>query len=188
MKESEFGYKGHRNSYTELNEVYFWTITINKWQHLLMPDENKMIVINSLQWLVQQQLIKIYGYVIMPNHIHLMWEQLCMNGKEFPKNSFEKFTAKNLVNKMKQMKDMALKNYVVTATDRQHNIWLRDPLAIKVFSRHMAAQKLEYMHLNPMQPHWLLCNSPAEYRFSSAKFYEQNVDEFGLHTHFREVF
>ena len=118
MKESEFGYKGHRNSYTELNEVYFWTITINKWQHLLMPDENKMIVINSLQWLVQQQLIKIYGYVIMPNHIHLMWEQLCMNGKEFPKNSFEKFTAKNLVNKMKQMKDPLLQNYAVTASDR----------------------------------------------------------------------
>jgi len=102
MKESEFNYKGHRNSYTELNEVYFWTITINKWQHLLMPDENKMIAINSLQWLVQQQLIKIYGYVLMPNHIHLMWEQMCMKGKEFPKNSFEKFTAKTLVNKMKQ--------------------------------------------------------------------------------------
>jgi hypothetical protein len=89
---------------------------------------------------------------------------------------------------MKQLKDIALKNYAVTATDRQHNIWLRDPLAVKVFSRDMAAQKLDYMHLNPMQPHWLLCNSPAEYRFSSAKFYEQNVDEFGLLTHFREVF
>ena len=86
--------KIHRNLYTELNEVYFWTITINKWQHLLQPEENKMIVINSLQWLVQKGLIKIYGYVIMPNHIHLMWEQLLMNGKEFPKNSFEKFTAK----------------------------------------------------------------------------------------------
>jgi hypothetical protein len=45
MKESEFLYKGHRNSYTELNEVYFWTITINKWQHLLKSDDNKMIVI-----------------------------------------------------------------------------------------------------------------------------------------------
>ena len=86
------------------------------------------------------------------------------------------------------MNDIVLKNYVVTATDRQHNIWLRDPLAVKVFSRDMAAQKLEYMHLNPMQPHWLLCNSPAEYRFSSAKFYEQNENEFGLLTHFREVF
>lgn len=74
MDAKDFKYKGHRNSYTELNEVYFWTITINKWQHLLKSTENKMIVISSLQWLVQKALVKIYGYVIMPNHIHLMWE------------------------------------------------------------------------------------------------------------------
>lgn len=48
-----------------------------------------------------------------------------------------------------------LKNYVVTATDRQYNIWLKDPLATKVFCSEMAAQKLNYMHLNPMQPNWL---------------------------------
>jgi hypothetical protein len=51
MKPAEFNYKGHRKGYTDLNEVYFWTITINQWQHLLKPDDNKMLVINSLQWL-----------------------------------------------------------------------------------------------------------------------------------------
>ena len=80
--------RAHRKSYTELNEVYFWTITINKWQHLLKPEQNKMIVINSLQWHVQKVLVKIYGYVIIPTHIHLMWQQLKINGKELPKNSF----------------------------------------------------------------------------------------------------
>ena len=60
-----------------------------------------MIVINSLQWLVQKELVKIYGYVIMPNHIHLMWEQLKINGSELPKNSFEKCTAKTFINNMK---------------------------------------------------------------------------------------
>ena len=185
---SEDYFKTHRNSYTELNEVYFWTITINNWQHLLQPEENKMIVINSLQWLVKNNLVKIYGYVIMPNHIHLMWDQLQMNGKEFPKNSFEKFTAKLLVKNMKANNDKALKNYSVTARDRQFNIWQRDPLAIKIFNREMAAQKLNYIHLNPMQPHWLLCKQPAEYKFSSAIFYEQQIDEFGLLNHFGEVF
>jgi hypothetical protein len=54
MNFKDFKYKGHRNSYTDLNEIYFWTITINKWQHLLKPADNKMIVINSLQLLVKQ--------------------------------------------------------------------------------------------------------------------------------------
>ena len=88
-------------------------------------------------------------------------EQLKMNGKEFPKDSFEKFTAKTLVNNMKAANDPALKaandpalkNNAVTAIDREYNIWLRDPLAIRILNKEMAAQKLDYMHLNPMQPH-----------------------------------
>ena len=105
---------------------------------------------NSLQWLVQSELVKIYGYVIIPNHIHLMWEQLKMNGNEFPKNGFEKFTAKTFINNMKASNEAALSNYAVTAVHRQHNIWKRDPLAIRIFNKEMAAQKLGYMHLNPM--------------------------------------
>ena len=31
------------------------------------------------------------------------------------------------------------------------------------------------MHLNPLQPHWFLCNHPAEYRFSSAILAEVGV-------------
>ena len=89
---------------------------------------------------------------------------------------------------MKAGNDVNLTNYAVAATDRQYNIWLRDPLAIRVFSREMAAQKLDYMHLNPMQPHWLLCSSPADYRFSSAKFCKQNMDGFRILTYFGEVF
>ena len=59
MEESYFKYKGFRNSYTEMNEVYFWTITVNNWQQLLQSDDNKMIVINNLRWLVQKELVKI---------------------------------------------------------------------------------------------------------------------------------
>ena len=124
----------------------------------------------------------------MPNHIYLLWKQLAMNGKEFPKNSFEKFTAKTFIEKMKANNDIALKDYKVRAVYRSYNIWLRDPLAIRVISRAMAAQKLDYMQLNPMQPHWLLCSRPADNRFSSAKLYDQNIDEFMMLTHFGEVF
>jgi REP element-mobilizing transposase RayT len=187
MEARDFRYKGHRNSYTELNELYFWTITINKWQHLLTSDENKMIIINSLQWLCINHLVQIFGYVIMPNHIHLLWMQLKMNGKEFPKNSFEKFTAKKFIEKMKHENDQELSKYTVNAEDRQHNIWQRDPLAIRVFSNEMAIQKLDYMHYNPSQFHWALCVNPEDYRFSSAAYYEKAFDEFNILTHISEL-
>ena len=182
MVSPRVSYAGHRNSYTESNEVYFWTITINNWNHLLQNDDNKLIVISSLQWLVQNRLVDIYGYVIMPNHIHLLWQQLKMNGKEFPKNSFEKFTAKSLVSKMKQQNDPELKKYEVAASDRKYNIWLRDPLAVRIFSKEMAEEQLDYVHDNPLQSHWNLCKMADEYRFSSAAFYLTGKDEFNLVT------
>ena len=83
-----------------------------------------MIVISSLQWLVQNELVEIYACVIIPNHIHLLWQQLRINGKEFPKNSFEKFTAKSLVKKMKQQNDPEIKKYEVQASGRKYNTWL----------------------------------------------------------------
>ena len=181
-------YQGHRNSYTELNAVYFWTITIKEWIHLLKCDEYKTIVIESLKWLCEKELVRIYGYVIMPNHIHLLWEQLKMNGKEFPKNSFEKFTAHQFRKKMEVENPEELKRFMVEASDRKYNFWQRDPLAVLVFSREMASQKLTYMHFNPLQEHWQLCKRPEEYCFSSASFYENNKDEFGILTHYMDVF
>ena len=44
-------------------------------------------------------------------------------------------------------------------------------------------EKLDYMHCNPLQPRWQLCKEPAEYKFSSAKFYETGEDEFNILTH-----
>ncbi len=84
-----FKYSGERKSFQSFNEVYFWTSAIKDWKHLLKKDEMKMIIIQSFQWLVQHELVNIYGYVVMDNHIHVLWEQLKMNGKESPKESFE---------------------------------------------------------------------------------------------------
>ncbi len=181
-------YQGHRNSYTELNEVYFWTLTIRDWIHLLKTDRYKEIITDSLKWLCDKELVKIYGYVIMPNHMHLLWEQLKMNGKEFPKNSFEKFTAHAFRKKLMIEYSQGLQKFAVNASDRQYNFWQRDPLAVRVFSRAMASQKLDYTHNNPLQQHWLLCNSAEEYRFSSAAFYQTGIDEFGILSHYMDAF
>lgn len=66
-----FKYSGERKSHQSLNEAYFWTSVIKDWKHLLKNDVMKMIVIQSFQWLVQHEPVHIYGYVIMPNHIHV---------------------------------------------------------------------------------------------------------------------
>ena len=52
----------------------FFTATILKWQHLLKPDKYKDVVMQSLQFLVRDKRILLFGFVIMPNHIHVIWQ------------------------------------------------------------------------------------------------------------------
>jgi hypothetical protein len=64
-------YTGTRKSFMKIGEVYFWTATINNWQHLLREDQFKDIIIQSLDNLSERKLIDVFAFTIMPNHIHL---------------------------------------------------------------------------------------------------------------------
>ena len=80
----------------------------------------------------------------MPNHIHVLWEQLKMNKKETPKESFEKFTGHVFLKRLRLNKEN-LKDYATQQKDRNYLFWQRDPLAIQITSRIMAGEKLDYM-------------------------------------------
>ncbi|MDQ0638510.1 REP element-mobilizing transposase RayT [Pedobacter sp. W3I1] len=83
-------FKDRRKSFLAYKETYFWTCTIKDWNHLFKLPYYKSIVVNSLKKLVNQNLIEVYGFVIMPNHIHLILKLLKPNGKERPSSSFLK--------------------------------------------------------------------------------------------------
>ena len=59
-----------------MNYPYFFTATILEWKHLLKPDKYKDIIIKSLLYLSEQNKVKVFGLVIMPNHIHLIYSPL----------------------------------------------------------------------------------------------------------------
>lgn len=90
-----------RNSKMVLNEAYFWTSTIHQWKHLLKLDKYKDIIVDSLMNLTSRDKIKVHGFFIMPNHIHLIWEMLQPNGKEIPYASFQKHTAHAILNDLR---------------------------------------------------------------------------------------
>ncbi len=176
----------NRNSDMLLNEVYFWTITIVGWKHLLKQDKCKEIILESLYNLVSRKLIKVYGFVLMPNHLHLIWEMLMMNQKEMPDSSFTKFTAHSFKKDLSINHPKVLEVFKSEKYDRQYQFWQRDPLAIKILDKDMLIQKLNYIHLNPLNERWNLVARPEESKWSSANYYETGLDEFNILTHFMD--
>mgnify|MGYP001547928990 len=167
-----------RKSYIEIGEIFFWTATINNWQRLLLKDEYKKVIINSLTYLSDLGKIDVFGFVIMPNHMHLIWRINELNGKETSQGSFLKFTAHEFKKILKTDKDNSLFSYAINAHNKAYEFWKRDSLAVHLFSKEMAFQKLDYIHYNPCTEYWQLAKEPADYLFSSAKYYERGVKDF----------
>ena len=74
----------------------FFTATILEWKKLLAPDKYKDIIIDSLTFLVKNNRVFIYGFVIMPNHIHLIWQMKENINPSHVQRDFLKFTAQQI--------------------------------------------------------------------------------------------
>jgi putative transposase len=162
--------KQKRKSNIELGTIVFWTATINKWIPLLQKDKYKDVIINTLDTLTVQKKIDVFCFVIMPNHIHLIWRINEMNGKESPLSSLLKYTAHEFKKMLVIDDDLNLAQFKVRAKNKQFEFWQRDSLVIEILSPEMAYQKLEYIHNNPVVKQ--LANESSEYLYSSAKYYE----------------
>lgn len=161
----------------------FFTATVLEWKHLLANDTYKDIIISSLQFLVNDRRVTIFGFVLMPNHIPLVW-QIQDKHPVSVKQSFLKYTAQQIKLTMISIGNKEVENYKVKASDRQYQFWERNSLSIDLWSRPVFLEKLNYIHNNPTQAHWKLCQYPEEYKYSSAKFYEKGIDEFTFLSHY----
>ena len=170
-----------KQSYPEYWPQYF-TSTIYEWKHLLSDSNNKNILIDSLKFLVDQKRIVLNAFVIMSTHFHSIWQPSFGFTPTDIQASFLKHTAKELKRSMEFNNPELLDAFVVNKADRKHQIWKRRPLSVELRTPAVFNQKLEYIHYNPVRAG--LCSNPEAYYYSSARFYHDGRDDFGILTHY----
>lgn len=163
----------------------FFTATILEWKPLLRNDGYKSLILSSLRFLVQHNRIALYGYVIMPNHIHLIWHIGEGHTREGVQRDFLKYTAQHIRWDLINHNPTLLEQFRVNARDRMFQIWERNPLTVDIYTEKVLLQKLNYIHNNPLQEKWHLCARPEDYPWSSARFYHTGVDPHGVVSHYR---
>ncbi|EMR02997.1 transposase [Cesiribacter andamanensis] len=168
------------------NHISFYTATILGWKQLLKPDKYKNIAVESLRFLVLEKRVKLYGFVIMPNHIHLLWRMLPDWRLESVQRDFMKYTSQMIKLDLRTHHPLVLEKFYVGLKDRQYQFWQRNSLSKVLSSRYMVEQKLNYIHNNPVQGKWLLADSPLGYTYSSVRFYEEGDKTYDFLTHYLE--
>ncbi len=161
----------------------FFTATILEWKHLLRFDSYKTIITDSMSFLVREKRVAIYAFVIMRNHIHLIWQMLGGHQRQNVQRDFLKFTAQRMKADMSMTRPAELEKFRVNAKDREFQIWERNPLSIDLYTTRVFCQKLNYIHQNPVRKG--ICSLSTDYRFSSARYYESGVKEWDFLSDYR---
>jgi putative transposase len=167
------------------HHAQFITITNLNWLRVLENDSHKEIMIEAMRRRVQNVEVTIYGFVIMPNHLHIIWQLHDGIIKKNFQRDFLKFTARSILNFMRMNDDTLLPELLVNDVDRMYQVWERNSLSIDLYTEEVFIQKMEYIHNNPIQPKWKLAMLPEEYHWSSASFYLTGITAFDFLTHFR---
>ena len=168
------------------NYAQFFTASILRWKPLLLGAKYKTIIIGSLRFLVDNRRVKIYAFVIMPNHIHLIWKILEGHKREDVQRDFLRFTSQQIQKDLRNNDAQLHHQFEVNLKDRKYQIWQRNALSIDLYSPSVLEQKLDYIHNNPVQGKWMLSDDPVSYEYSSASFYEKEDQRYSFLTHYME--
>ena len=141
---------------------HFFTATNLEWKKLLLRDKYKEIIIESMRHLVTNKKVIIYGFVLMNNHIHLLWQMRAGVKRDEVQRDFLKHTAQEIKNDMLDNHKDELLQYLVNAKDRKYQFWERNALSVEIWSEKVFLQKLKYLHANPVRAG--LCNYPLQYK------------------------
>jgi len=149
-----------RSRFSVINESpHFLTCTIAK------------LLLDSLSFLQKQQRLKLFAYVIMENHLHLLASSAELS-KEI--GNFKSFTARQIVDYLEEKKHFSLLkqlNYYKSEhkKNRNYQVWQEGSHPEMIVSEKMFRAKLEYIHNNPVKRGYV--DQPDHWRYSSARNY-----------------
>ncbi len=180
--------------------TYFVTFTCHQWLSLFEETKLYDYFYNWFRILNEKE-IKILGFVILPNHVHLLMYlpkdspelyKIISNGKRF----FAYEIIKRLEKSNNQILLQRLESGVRAKESKKgklHQVFkernaARSYDAKECFDERFILQKLLYIHKNPVSGRWNLAKDYLSYEHSSARFYDLNEENKNVKiTHYNEV-
>ncbi len=169
-----------RTRHETTEDTWFVTFTCHNWLSLFELTNSYDLVYKWLKLIDGKYQIKTTGFVIMPNHVHLLLYlgDLNVNLNNIMANA-KRFMAYDLVKRLAEQQHTETSSILAEAcTDKerakgqQHKVFEPSFDAKPVFTLDFLYQKLDYAHHNPVTGKWRLCDDFTDYPHSSAAFYD----------------
>lgn len=152
------------------SSIYFLTITVKNWYYVLDRYNRWDILANSLKFFQEKKNLKIFSYVFMINHIHLLVFSNDVSG--FARD-FKKFTSREILANIQKTEPSILKLF---SSEEGNQFWSKTNMPELIDSDKFFAQKSNYIHNNPVKRnyveiaenwHWSSANPNSEIKVES---------------------
>jgi REP element-mobilizing transposase RayT len=160
-----------RYRFYEKEYPYFITNTIVAWLPIFSHPPFVEIILESWRFLQRERGVRIFGYVIMENHLHWI-----ATGEDLSEQvgRFKSFTARKVIDELgrrgfstflEELQYFKLRHKI----DQTYQLWQEGSHPQQIKDDEMMRQKLEYMHHNPLRRGYV--DDPVHWRYTSARNY-----------------
>ncbi len=158
--------------------LFFITFTCHKWLPLIEQTNSYDLVYKWFDYLKQQN-HRITGFVIMPNHIHVLIDFATLVKKiNTIIGDGKRFMAYDIISRLEQTGNTDILQQLEKAVSvkdknngKKHEVWKESFDWKYCETAKFAYQKLLYIHNNPCNGKWNLASDITKYEHSSARYY-----------------
>ena len=157
--------------------LYFLTCQVVGWVDIFSRQLYRDIVVKSLDYCRKNKRLRIYAYVIMTNHVHLVVQSeggylsdTIRDFKRFTSNTILKEVSNNIHESRKEWLEMVFQYHAKfnsRVNDKQ--FWTHENHAVELTDNKIIDSKVDYIHMNPVRSGWVF--EPEDYLYSSARNY-----------------
>jgi putative transposase len=140
---------------------YYLTFTVRNWYYIFDRHNRFQILADSLNYCQANKGLKIYAYVFMINHLHLIASANDMIG--FVRD-FKKYTSKELQDNIIATEPGVLKLFDLG--NGKYEFWSRTNMPKSIENEIYLIQKMNYIHENPVRKRYV--KRPEDWLWSSA--------------------
>ncbi|MEE9557076.1 MAG: hypothetical protein V3V76_07445, partial [Candidatus Adiutricales bacterium] len=138
---------------------------------LFNDPEVVQIIFGSWSYLQTHNRLRLYGYVILENHLHFIADSSNLPGEVA---NFKSFTASRILDYLQQngrsfLLDQLRWSKEKHKSDRTYQVWQEGSHPEMIGSEEMFLRKLKYIHNNPVRRGYV--DDPVHPRYSSAGDY-----------------
>ena len=164
----------------EKHGAYFVSFATVYWIDVFTRVNYFDCIIESLDYCRINKGMEIYGYCIMPSHIHLIFRSTITDASRLMRD-FKGFTSREMLKLIEKNQQESRKEWMLWMFERaglknsnvkKRQFWQQNNNPIEIWSLKVFEQKLNYIHNNPVEAGFV--TDPIDWKYSSARNYGNN--------------